>query len=124
MNDFYYRKLNAYKLAKELVIFVYQLLKEFPQDEKFALCDQLRRAAISVPSNIAEGMGRFSMKKRIHFIEIGYGSLMEVMCQLEISQSLNYISQEDFEEGERHVTETARTMSGLRNSLMDKYKSQ
>lgn len=124
MNDFYYRKLNAYNLAKELAIFIYRLLIGFPQYEKFALCDQLRRDVISVPSNIAESMGRFSIKERIHFIETGYGSLMEIMCQLEISLSLNYISQEDFQERERRITETAKTMSGLRNSLMNKYNSQ
>ena len=120
MNGFYYRKLNAYNLAKKLVIFIYQLLNTFPKEEKFALCDQLRRAAISIPSKIAEGMGRNSVKERIHFIEIGYGSLMETMCQLEIALELKYISSEDFQKGEDLIKETAMTMSGLRNSLMNK----
>ena len=121
MNGFYYRNLNAYNLAKKLVIFIYQLLNTFPKEEKFALCDQLRRAAISIPSNIAEGMGRNSVKERIHFIEIGYGSLMETMCQLEIALELKYISSEDFQKGEDLIKETAMTMSGLRNSLMNRF---
>ena len=87
MNDFYYKNLDAYKLSKELAIMTYRLLKKYPADEKFALCDQLRRAVISVPSNIAEGSGRFSLKERTRFMDIAYGSLCETMCQIEISHS-------------------------------------
>ena len=78
MNDFFYKKVDAYHIAKEYVIFVYSLLKKFPQYENYALCDQVRRAAISIPSNIAEGLGRMAIKERIHFIEIAFGSLAEV----------------------------------------------
>ena len=123
MNDFYYRKLNAYQHSKELVKYVYRILKAYPAEERYTLCDQLRRAAVSVPSNIAEGMGRFSVKERIHFLEIAYGSLMEVMCQLEISLSLKYIDEYTFNEGERPVICTAKTMSGLRQSLVEKQRS-
>ena len=62
MNDFFYKKVDAYHIAKEYVIFVYSLLKKFPQYENYALCDQVRRAAISIPSNIAEGLGRMAIK--------------------------------------------------------------
>ena len=75
MNDFYYRKLDSYQLAKQLVTKVYILLQKFPDYERFALCDQIRRAVISIPSNIAEGAGRFSLKDRIRFLDISYGSL-------------------------------------------------
>lgn len=92
---FSYRQLDAYQKAKEFVIYVCALLKQFPKEEQYALCDQLRRAAISIPSNIAEGMGRMSVKEQIHFIEIAFGSLNETMCQLELAYELNYISQED-----------------------------
>ena len=92
MNDFFYKKLDAYKIAKEFTIYVYSLLKEYPPFEQYALCDQLRRATISVPSNIAEGMGRMSIKERIHFLEISYASMTEVLCQLDISESLGYIT--------------------------------
>ena len=94
MEDFYYRKLNVYHLAMERVNEVYFLTKNFPKDELHGLTNQIRRAVISVPSNIAEGMGRDSIKERIHFLEIAYGSLSESMCQLEIAHALNYISTE------------------------------
>ena len=79
MNSF--RKLNVYIRAKELVREVYELIKKFPREEQYALCDQLRRAVISVPSNIAEGSGRQSAKDQMHFYTIAYGSLMEVLSQ-------------------------------------------
>ena len=68
MNDFFYKKVDAYHLAKEYVLYVYSLLKNYPQHENHALCDQIRRAAISIPSNIAEGLGRTAVKERIHFL--------------------------------------------------------
>ena len=78
MEGFGFQKLDVYKEAKELVKLVYVLLEKYPKTEMFALCDQLRRAVISVPSNIAEGMGRASSKEQVHFLGIAYGSLMEV----------------------------------------------
>ena len=63
MSDFFYKKLDAYKIAKEYTIYVYSLLRKYPNYEQFALCDQLRRAVVSVPSNLVEGMGRGSQGK-------------------------------------------------------------
>lgn len=65
-----YRKLLVYEKATALVVHVYALLKKFPKEEQYALCDQLRRAVVSIPSNIAEGMGRISDKDRAHFLEM------------------------------------------------------
>ena len=120
MNDFFYKKLEAYKLAKEFAIYVYSLLKSFPAYEQYAICDQLRRAVVSVPSNIAEGMGRMSVKERLHFLEISYASIMEVMCQLDISASLGYINEAQLTEAESLVTTLTKVMSGLRKSLENK----
>ena len=117
---FSYRDLMAYKYAKALVKEVYALLKFFPKEENYALCDQLRRSVISVPSNIAEGMGRISVKEQIHFIEIAFGSLNEVMCQMEIAQDLGFITPSQLENIEDLVKSTARTLSGLRNKRMNK----
>ena len=115
MECFSYRKLRVYNHAKELVVYVYQLLKLFPKEENYALCDQLRRAVISIPSNIAEGMGRTSIKEQIHFIEIAFGSLYEVMCQIELAKDLNYITEVQFKEIEESVQNVAKPLSGLRS---------
>ena len=74
------KKLDVYAKSRQLVVTVYSLLKHFPAEEKYALGDQMRRAVISVPSNIAEGSGRTSAKDQAHFFEMAFGSLMEVNC--------------------------------------------
>jgi len=124
MNDFYYRKLDVYNLAKQFVIQVYQLLKGFPDYEKYALCDQIRRAVISIPSNIAEGAGRMAIKERLHFYDIAYGSLTEVLCQLEISKDLSYISETDFSSVEQTASRISLTIIGLKRSLIEKLNKQ
>ena len=118
MDPFYFKKLDVYNYSSELVEYIYRLLKNFPPEEKYALCSQLRRAVISIPSNIAEGFGRVSSKEKIHFIEIAYGSLMEVFCQLELSQRLSYISEEDSKEGREKIEIIARLLSSLRFSVI------
>jgi len=119
-DNFFYKKVEAYKKGKELTKQVYHLLKDFPPYETYALSDQLRRAAISIPSNIAEGMGRMSIKERLHFIEIAYGSLTEVTCQMDIAESLGYITRQELQDIEESASEVGRIMSGLRKSLIQK----
>jgi four helix bundle protein len=120
MNDFFYKKVIAYQKAKALAVYVYALIRKFPSFEQYALSDQLRRAMISIPSNIAEGLGRMAIKERIHFLEISYGSLTEVSCQLDIAQSLGYITEEELSYTESQLLEIGRLLSGLRKSLIDK----
>ena len=120
MKDFFYKKLDAYQIAKEFTIYVYSLLKQYPQYEQFSICDQLRRASVSVPSNIAEGMGRMAIKERMHFLEIAYASMIETLCQLDISQSLGYISEEELSKAEDIADHLSRIMSGLRKNLSGK----
>ena len=88
------KDLVVYQKSKELVIFLYKMLADFPDAERFALCGQMRCAVISVPSNIAEGLSRSAIKEQAHFLDIAYGSLMEIDCQLDISLDLGYISRE------------------------------
>ena len=111
MNSF--RKLNAYIYAKDLVKRVYELLKKFPREEQYALCDQLRRAVISLPSNIAEGTGRVSSKDQAHFFTIAYGSLMEVLAQMDVACDLGYISTDEFDDIEQLIDTEARLLTGL-----------
>jgi four helix bundle protein len=108
-----FRNLNVYTKSKELVKQIYELLKKFPREEQFALSDQLRRAVISIPSNIAEGSGHNSQKDQAHFYNIAYGSLMEVFSQLDIACDLGYISQEEFNQLESLINEEAKMLSGL-----------
>lgn len=117
MEFFGYRKLVAYVKACEVRRNVYRLVKRFPKEEQFALSSQLRRASVSITSNIAEGMTRYSNKDKIHFLEISFGSLMEVMSQLEVALDEGYIDGNEFASMETIVAETARVISGLQNSF-------
>lgn len=110
-----FRELEAYKEGKKLVKEVYSLLKKLPKEEQYAMCDQLRRAAISIISNIAEGSGRASVKEKIHFLEISYGSLMEVLSQMDIACDLEYITKEEFKNIENMVENVSKPLSGLKN---------
>ncbi len=118
MEEFYYRRLEVYQNAKRLSHEVCKLVKTYPSDERFSLCDQLRRAAMSVPINIAEGFGRFSAKEKAHFIQIAFGSLNEVMCELELSLDEKYISEEHFNNFERHITTISRQLTALYKSVI------
>ena len=89
-----YKKLDVYAKSRQLVVTIYEQLKHYPESERFALIDQMRRAVISVPSNIAEGLSRSAIKEQAHFLDIAYGSLMELDCQLDISMDLGYVSKE------------------------------
>ena len=123
MEDFFYRKLLVYQHAMMLLEDVYQLTKKFPSSELHGLTNQIQRAAVSIPSNIAEGMGRFSIKDRIRFIDISNGSVMEVMCQLEIAHKLGYISDEELQIQETKIATIAKMVLGLRKNLEDKVKN-
>ena len=115
--DFSYRKLNVYQLSKKLVTDIYKLIGTFPNTETYALSDQLRRAAISIPSNIAEGTAKASPKEQFHFLEIAYGSLMEIMCQLEISYDLGYINQVQLRQSEEEIVMIYKMLSSMQSTL-------
>lgn len=117
MDCFSFFDLRVYKESKELVKSVYRLLEKFPKYETYALGDQLRRVVVSVPSNIAEGSGRFSIKEKIHFIEIAYGSLTECLCQLDIAHDLEYITDEEFNNEKEGINIIGKQLSGLRSSF-------
>ena len=112
-----FEKLMAWQESRSLVKSIYVLLNKYPKYEQFALCDQIRRASISVPSNIAEGNTKNSSKERIHFIEIAYGSLMEVYCQLILSKDLDYINDDDLKLIKVQVDKVGKFLSGLKMSL-------
>ena len=119
-----FEKLKVWQEAKKLVVDVYHLLDNFPKFEKYALCDQIRRAIVSVPSNIAEGSGRRSLKEQIHFLEIAYGSLMETYNQLLIAIELTYITEESVEAIKPSIDAVAKMINGLSNSYGQKLEEQ
>ena len=118
MEPFYFRRLDVYRNAKQLSRLIYELLRKYPAEERFALCSQLRRAVTSIPINIAEGFGRFSSKEKAHFIEIAFGSVTEVLCKIELSLDEGYISQEEFKQVEERLSVIGKQLSGLHSSIL------
>lgn len=112
---FSFEGLDVYKAARTLVRDVYRLQHKFPKFETYALGDQIRRSSSSVTSNIAEGSGRNSFKEKSHFIEIAYGSLMEVFSQLQIAQDLGYLTEDDIDGIRPQFISVAKMLSGLKN---------
>ena len=117
-----FRKLKAYIVSKQLVKEVYSLLDTFPSKEKYGLSDQLRRSVISVPSNIAEGLGRATDKDKGHFMQIAYGSLMEVLAQLDIACDVGYLSDNEFIRFEQIIVEESKLLQGLINRFKETTK--
>lgn len=112
-----YRELIVWQRAMDLVVEVYRLVKLLPKEETYALSDQLRRAAVSVPSNIAEGQARASTQDFLRFISIAQGSLAEVETQLELAVRVSYISRDEIATAESLAAEIRRMSSTLRTRL-------
>jgi len=116
-NEFQFEKLHVYALARDLVKEVYLLVKSFPKEEKYALSSQIRRSITSVVANIAEGNSRTSMKEKIHFVEISYGSLLEALSELQIAEDLDFIAKRSLDSLKPKFAEVAKMLSGLRKTL-------
>ena len=110
-----FKDILAWRKSHELVLMVYELTKKFPRFEEFSLANQIRRAVVSIPSNIAEGFKRRTIKDSANFYNIAEGSLEEVKYQLLLSKDLEYISVEQFEIANNLAEETGRTLYGWRN---------
>lgn len=119
---FGFQKLEIYQLAKEIVKYNYDMTKKFPAEEKFALVQQMNKAAVSVPSNIAEGTSRRTSKNKIHFINISYGSLMELICQMEIACELEYIDKDDYRVFADKAKKLTIKLSNYNNAIRRKEK--
>lgn len=118
-----HRELIAWQKAMELVKLVYDLTDKFPREELFGLTVQIRRAVVSVPSNIAEGQGRNSTKEFINHLSIAYGSLMETETQILIAEMRRYITVEELNTVPKKSAEVGRVVNGLSNSLGRKARS-
>lgn len=117
VRKFSFENLEVYKVARVLVRDVYRLQNKFPKEERFALGDQIRRSITSITSNIAEGAGRNSLKEKIHFIEIAFGSMTESFSQLQNAQDLGYITEEDVETIRPLYNHVAALLSLLKRSF-------
>jgi four helix bundle protein len=113
----HYRQLIAWQKAMELVKLVYELTDDFPPDERFGLTLQIRKAVVSVASNIAEGQGRNSTKEFINHLSIAYGSLMETETQTLVAEMRNYSSAEKRSRVMEKAAEVGRLINGLSNLL-------
>jgi four helix bundle protein len=110
-------KLKAFELADELVILVYRATKYFPKEEFYGLTSQIRRAAISVPSNIVEGCARDTQADYVRFLYMAFGSLRELHYQIGLSKRLGFLRNEDLLIIEPKVTETEKVLNGLIQAL-------
>ena len=115
-----YRDLIVWQKSIVLVTEVYKISKEFPNDETYGLTSQIRRCAVSIPSNIAEGYGRNSTNDYIHFLRIATGSLYELQTQMEIALNLHYIEKSKF----NCIYELSREIERMLSSLIRKLCSK
>lgn len=112
-----YQDLIAWQKAMDLVQMIYDTTKSFPKEETYGLTSQIRRAAVSIPSNIAEGQGRASAAEFRHFLSIAHGSVREVETQIMISQRLAYLSADATQRILEQAGEVGRLINGLSSSL-------
>lgn len=112
-----YEDLKVWQESINLVDSIYNLTKNFPKDEVYGLVSQLRRCAISVPSNIAEGAERSGKKEFLRFLDISAGSLAELKTQIIISSRNNLLENKDFEVIYKNIEEVSKMLNGLRKSL-------
>ena len=115
-----YRDLIVWQKAMEFVTAVYEITKDFPKEEQYGLTAQIRRSAVSVPSNIAEGYGRNSTQDYIRFLQIACGSLYELQTQLEISANLKYMDRENSESIFTLLNEIERMLNSMIRKLSTK----
>ncbi len=115
-----YKDLIVWQKSITLVTNVYVLTKSFPSEEKYGIVSQMNRAAVSVPSNIAEGWGRESSKSYLQFLKVSRGSLMEVETLLVIAKNLNFITEKEYKIISDNIEELAKILQGLIKSIKQK----
>ncbi len=120
MKEFGFEKLKVWQAARALTKRVYSVTLSFPEEEKFGLISQLKRASVSVCSNLAEGSSRDSYKEKARYNEIAYGSLMELLNQIILASDLNYLKNEDYISIREKIDEISYMLNGLRKSQMTK----
>ena len=110
-------KLRAFELADEVAVLIYRTTKGFPKEEIYGLTSQIRRAAVSVPSNIVEGCARESQPEYLRFLEIAFGSLRELHYQFGLARRLGYTNELDISECDSKMVETEKVLGALIRSM-------
>ena len=110
-----FEKLEVWKEAIQLSVSIYRLTNTFPNTEKFGLISQLRRASVSISSNIAEGTSRKTNKDKAHFMTIAFSSATEVLNQIIIAKELNFITKEDYIKIREQISKITNMLNALRN---------
>ena len=113
-----FEKLEVWNDARNLVKMIYLQTNNFPERERFGLSSQMQRAAVSIVSNIAEGVSRNSVKEKIRFLELAYGSLMELYCQLYVSVDLDYLTPDMFTLIKAEIDKIANKANALKRSFI------
>jgi len=112
-----HKKLAVWKNAMDLAARIYEVTRAFPKEEIYGITSQLRRAAVSVPSNIAEGAARTSGKEFLHFINIAQGSLSEIDTQIELSNRLNFLGDQQYKDLQEKIVVVSKQLYGLGRSV-------
>lgn len=118
-----YRDLRVWRCSMEMVVRIYKATQSFPKQETYGLVSQMRRAAVSLPSNIAEGKGRLTDRDRAHFFSQARGSLLELETQVLVAKDLRYISQPEVHALMRSTAEVGRMLNALILSIRPKFDS-
>ena len=114
-----YEDLKVWQKAVDLTTEIYKLVKRLPIEEQYALSDQMRRAVVSIPSNIAEGRGRGTKKEFVRYLLMSRGSLWELSTQLVICEKLNYLDQDQLSDARQLIQERSKMINALANSFSD-----
>lgn len=114
------QELKVWKKAYDLCLEIYKITNTFPASEKYGLTSQIRRSAVSIPSNIAEGHERQHLKEYIRFLHVALGSIAELGTQIMISKDIGYLPEESFVKIESEIVEIGKMLNGLTNSLIKK----
>ena len=115
---FPHEKLEVWQLAKSLAGQVYALTSNYPKEERFGLVDQMRRAGVSVMSNLAEGCGRTSARDQAHFSQLAFGSLLELDAQYQLSLDLGFVGEGEYQKLRFSIMELVKKISALRASQL------
>ena len=117
--QFSFEKLNVWVDSKELIKLIYTITKDFPNEEKFGLTSQLRRASVSIASNLAEGTSRNTNKDKAHFTTMSFSSLMEVLNQIIIARELNFINEKDYQTLRAEIEKISNKLNALRKAQLN-----